>query len=60
MASLKVTLHSQGAAVSPPLLPRALTVTRVDSQLTVTSHELCTETETLQDKETMVFTSCQD
>ncbi|XP_043201132.1 inactive pancreatic lipase-related protein 1-like isoform X4 [Amphibalanus amphitrite] len=60
MTSLKVTLHGQGAAVSPPLLPRAVKVTRVDSQLTLTSQDLCTETETLQDKETMVLRPCQD
>ncbi|XP_043201128.1 pancreatic triacylglycerol lipase-like isoform X1 [Amphibalanus amphitrite] len=60
MTSLKVTLHGQGAAVSPPLLPRAVKVTRVDSQLTLTSQDLCTETETLQDKETMVLRPCEE
>ncbi|KAF0312307.1 Phospholipase A1 member A [Amphibalanus amphitrite] len=60
MISLKVTLHGQGAAVSPPLLPRAVKVTRVDSQLTLTSQDLCTDTETLQDKETMVLRPCEE
>ena len=58
MTSLKVTLHGQGAAISPPLLPRTLTVTRVDSQLIVTSQDMCTDAETMLDKETIVFRPC--
>ena len=58
LTSLRVTLHGQGAGVRPPLLPTGLRVKRVNTQLVVTAEDLCTETERLEDKETMVFRPC--